>query len=110
MATEVRRVRRKRRHEYQTPVIRKRQVVIYAGALAIGFALGVLFLVYAPRAYSGWRESRLLKQATEKLQADDLEGAKLTAQQMLEVRPDSLAAFQILADATEKQNRADTVA
>jgi tetratricopeptide (TPR) repeat protein len=52
----------------------------------------------------------LLKEATAKLQGDDLEGAQLTAQQMLEVRPDSLAAFQILADATEKQNRADTVA
>ncbi len=44
------------------------------------------------------------------LQTENFEGATAAAQQMLKRRPGSLAAFQILAEATEKQNRAETVA
>ena len=109
MATQVRRVRRKRRHQTQTAPFTGR-TFIFAAALLVGFALGFLFLTHAPRVYGGWRESRLLKRASEMLQKQDLEGASVAARQMLAIRPDSLAAYQILADATERQNRADTVA
>ena len=95
--------------KHATPA-RKGPILIFAGAVAVGFALGFLFLTYAPRAYGSWREARLLKSATAMLQNQDLDGATAAARQMLDVRPNSLAAFQILADATERQNRADTVA
>lgn len=111
MAKQVRRVRRKRRHDRHVPVLKsKGRLAIYLAALLAGFMVGFLLLSYAPRAYSGWRESRLLKRATERLEQQDLEGAMKAAQQMLQIRPDSVAAFQILADTTEKQNRAETVA
>ena len=109
MATELRRVRRKRRR-IETRTVAKPRIAVYVGALVAGIALGFAFMTYAPRAYSGWRESRLLKRATAMMQAQDLDGATRAAQQMLQIQPDSVAAFQILADATEKQNRPETVA
>jgi hypothetical protein len=108
MATQTR-VRRRRRHQPRAPISAGRTAV-FAAAVIVGFAIGFLFLSYAPRAFRGWRESRLLKSAVAMLQKQDLDGATIAAREMLDLHPDSLAAFQILADATEKQNRADTVA
>jgi len=112
MGTQVRRVRRKRHHD-RRPAISSSlgsRTTIYAVVTAVGFLLGFLCLNYVPRAYGSWRESRLLKSAAELLQQQNLEGARSAAQEMLKIRPDSLAAFHILADATEKQNRPETVA
>ncbi|MGI9086881.1 MAG: tetratricopeptide repeat protein [Chthoniobacterales bacterium] len=109
MSKQVRRVRRKRRRDRPSPRARGR-LLIYAAALIIGFGFGTLCLTYAPRAYSSWRETRLLKRATASLEKKDFTGARDTAQQMLRIRPDSLAAFQILAEATEKESRPETVA
>ena len=50
------------------------------------------------------------KRAAELLEEQDLDGATRAAQQMLQIRRSSLAAFQILAETTEKQNRPETVA
>lgn len=113
MAHEVKRVRRKRR--VQSPRdrgagFRVRRLAIYAAAVVAGFAVGFLFLTYVPRAYSSWRESRLLKHAQEMVAREEFDQATRAAQQMLQIRPDSVAAFRILADATEKQNRPETVA
>jgi thioredoxin-like negative regulator of GroEL len=83
---------------------------IYAVAVVAGFLLGFLVLTSAPRAYRGWRESRLQKRATALLDKQDFDGATRAAQQMLQIRAGSLAAFQILAEASEKENRAETVA
>ncbi|MEP6808656.1 MAG: tetratricopeptide repeat protein [Chthoniobacterales bacterium] len=66
-------------------------------------------LRYAPAAYDTWREQRLLKQANVLLQKNDLEGASRVAENMLARRPNSLAAFFILAETSEKQNLAQTV-
>ena len=114
MANDVRRVRRKRRVQSARPGgrrgVTKTSIAIYAGSLATGFFLAFLFLTYVPRAYSTWRESRLVAKANELMQKNDLDGATLAAQQMLEVRPNSVAAFHILADASEKQHRPETVA
>src|SRR4051812_10255324 len=103
MATEVKRVRRKRRHVQQRTRSTNR-IVIFAAATIVGLALGWLFATYMPRAYTSWRESRLLKRATVMMQNGDLDGATRVAQETLQIHPASLAAFQILADATEKQN------
>ncbi len=109
MGTEVRRVRRRRQSNRPNKSSPGR-LLVFIGAFAVGIALGFLFVNYAPRAYSGWRESRLLKKATQLLQEQDLDGATVAAQRILRVRPDSLAAFQILAETSERQNKPETVA
>ncbi|MEO5721888.1 MAG: hypothetical protein ABIR71_10510 [Chthoniobacterales bacterium] len=111
MGKEVRRVRRKRGHTASSwrGTLFHLRTGIFAVAIVVGFALGFLTLTYAPRAYGTWREGRLLAQAEAALQQNDLEGAARAAQQMLKYRTASLAAFRILAETTEKQNRAETV-
>ena len=112
MGKEVRRVRRKRissTSNWRATVLHLR-TAIFAGAVIAGFVLGFLTLTYAPRAYGTWREGRLLTRAEASLQQNDLEGATRTAQKMLKLRSTSLAAFRILAEANEKQNRSETVA
>jgi Tfp pilus assembly protein PilF len=79
-------------------------------ALAGGFGFGLLVLTTGPRLVNGWRESRWLKTAEENLRRGNFNGADEAAQQALRIDPDSLPAFRILAEATEKQNRSDTVA
>lgn len=110
MATQVRRVRRKRRHDRRTRSLLSPRTFIFAGAVAAGFVIGFICLSYAPRAYSSWREARLTKRGFEMLQKENYDGATHAAQQVLASHPNSIPAFQILAEATEKQNRADTVA
>jgi predicted Zn-dependent protease len=67
-------------------------------------------LTYGPEAYGGWREKRLLRRASEMLAQNNFDGAALAARGMLENRPESLSAFYILAEASEKQNQPETVA
>ena len=109
MAKQVRRVRRKRHRNRQLPTLKGR-TAIYGGAVILALALGFLALTYAPKAYNSWRESRLLTRASAFLEKQQLDEATRAAQQILKLRPDSLAAFQIMADATEKQNQPETVA
>ena len=86
------------------------RVAICSAALLVGFAAGFFLLTYGPRVYSGWRESRLLREATGFLDQNNLDAATLAARRVLKIRPDSLSAFYILAEASEKQNRPETVA
>ncbi|MFN2477400.1 MAG: tetratricopeptide repeat protein [Chthoniobacterales bacterium] len=113
MGTQLKRVRRKRRAT-SAPAGWKQLFTarggVYLACVAIGFVVGFLILNSAPRAYGTWRESRLQKRAAASLEKQDLDGATQAAQQMLQIRRDSLAAFQILAETTEKQNRPETVA
>lgn len=113
MATQVKRVRRKRRvrstHSTWKQIIGVRGG-IYLVSVAVGFTIGFLLLTWAPRAYTTWRESGLQRQAAALLEKQDFAGAIRDAEKMLQLRGDSLAAFHILADATERQNRPDTVA
>ena len=76
----------------------------------LGFAIGLFCLTYGPEAYSGWRETRLLKRASAMLAQQDFDGAMRAAREVVQRRPDSLSAFYILAEASEKQNRPETVA
>ena len=114
MPNDAKRVRRRRRVQSAHPSGRRRiskaSIGIYVASVAVGFAVAGLFLTYAPRGYGTWRESRLVKRATEMMQKEDLDGATVAAQQILQFRPNSAAAFHILADATEKQHRPETVA
>jgi len=76
----------------------------------LGFAVGLFLLTYGPEAYSGWREKRLLNRASAMLAQQNFEGAAGVAREIVLRRPDSLAAFYILAEASEKQNQPETVA
>lgn len=117
MPEKIRRVRRRRRHSlpeeesyrnlrFHSPPLR---VAIYVVAGAALIALIIVFGTYGSKLYSGWRETRLLKRASAKLESKDFPGASHLAQQVLETHSDSLPAFYILADATEKQNSPETV-
>jgi len=78
-------------------------------AVIAGFALGLLVLTIGPKVVNAWRESRWLRQAEANLKQGNFNGANDGAQQALQINHDSLPAYQILAEATEKQNRAETV-
>ena len=113
MADNVRRVRRKRRvkrarggHLVFTPA----RLAICAASLLMGFSFGFALLTYGPQAYTGWREARLMKRATELLAKEDFEGATRAAREVLQLHHNSLAAFHVLAEASEKQHRPETVA
>jgi predicted Zn-dependent protease len=78
-------------------------------AVIAGFALGLLVLSIGPKFVNAWRESRLLRQAETNLKQENFNEANDAARQALQINRDSLAAYQVLAEATEKQNRAETV-
>ena len=110
MARHGRTRRRRRAKPPGAAVFTPARAAICAGALFVGFALGMALLTYGPEAYGGWREKRLLKRASEMLAQQNFDGAALAAREILESRPGSLTAFYILAEASEKQNRPETVA
>ena len=85
------------------------RVALSIGAAAVALLLIIVFGTYGSRLYSGWRESRLLKHASAMLERKDFVAANRLARQVLELDRDSLPAFYILADATEKQNSEETV-
>ncbi|MDQ6810028.1 MAG: tetratricopeptide repeat protein [Verrucomicrobiota bacterium] len=86
------------------------RAAIFGAAVIAGFAIGGALLVYGPRAYNSWRESRLLKRANELFAKHDYDAAINAARDALQIQQQSLPAFYILAEATEKENRPETVA
>ena len=118
MPEKIRRVRRKRRSRslpgvetfsslrLHLPPVR---VALYVAAAAALLLLIVIFGTYGSKLYSGWHESRLLKRAGVMLEKKDFVAANQLARQILERERDSLPAFYILAEATEKQNSEETV-
>jgi predicted Zn-dependent protease len=118
MPEKIKRVRRKRRSHSlpgveSYPSLRLHfpplRVALYATGAAIALLLIILFGTYGSKLYSSWRESRLLKRASTLLEQKDFVGANRLAHQVLAMHADSLPAFYILADATEKQNSEETV-
>ncbi len=112
MSKTVKRIRRKRVRASSTfkATIRPNRIAIFFAAILICALLAFLVVAYAPDAYSSWREARLLKHATAMLQEEKLEQANHAAHEVLRFKPDSLPAFYILAEASEKENRPETVA
>ena len=119
MADKVTRLRRKRRIRSfpgigSFPFLRRHQLspgrlAVVVSSIVVGFALGLIFLTYGSKVYRGREEGRLLKRASTLLQQQDYSGAIQSAEKALEIHRDSLPAFYVLAEATEKQNRIDTV-
>ena len=112
MAKTVKRIRRKRvRSSSKLKVIRDSKRVAVGLAAFLGIVVAaVVLIVYAPSAYSSWREARLLKHANAMLQQWNLEEATHAAHEALRIKGDSLPAYYILAEATEKENKEETVA
>jgi thioredoxin-like negative regulator of GroEL len=118
MPEKIRRVRRKRRShslpgDESYPSLRLHfpplRVAFYVGVAALAILLIIVCGTYGSKLYSEWRESRLLKRAVALLENKDFIGANRLAHQVLALHPDSVPAFYILADATEKQNLEETV-
>ena len=118
MPEKIKRVRRKRRSRslpgVETlsdfrPKLSSARLAFYLAGAAIALLLIVLVGTYGSKLYSGWHESRLLKRASAALNENDFASANRLARQVLEHERDSLPAFQILAEASEKQNSEETV-
>src|SRR5438132_10800145 len=117
MPEKIKRVRRKRRSRslpgfesletfrLHLPPVR---VALYLTAAAAFILLIVVFGTYGSKFYSSWHEARLLKGATASLEKKDFFTADRLARQVLQHHRDSLAAFYILAEASEKQNSEET--
>ncbi|MFZ1221362.1 MAG: hypothetical protein WAO00_18875, partial [Chthoniobacterales bacterium] len=113
MTEHVRRTRRKRRVKRgrsERLAFTPARIAICAISLAVGFAFGFAILTYGPQAYRNWRESNSLKRASAMLAKEDFDGATHAAREALALHRDSLAALYVLAEASEKQNRPETVA
>src|SRR5947209_8290222 len=85
-----------------------RTILLVLGLIG-GFALGLVVLAIGPKIVKTWKKSHYISRAEENLKQGKLSAAIDSAQQALRFDRDSLAAFHILAEATEKQNRAETV-
>jgi len=118
MPEKIKRVRRKRRSRslpgiesfsnfrFHLPPVR---VALYVAAAVVAVLLIVVFGTYGSKVYTAWHESRLLQHATAMLEKKDFVAADRFARRVLERDRDSLPAFFILAEATEKQNSEETV-
>ena len=112
MAEHVRRIRRKRRvKRVRTGRLKftPARLTVCGVSLLLGFVFGWVLLTYGPKVYRGWREAQLLKNANALLAKEDFDAATRAAREVLQLRQDSIPALKILAEASEKQNRPDTV-
>ena len=112
MGKTVKRIRRKRVRSSRTskPVFKSNRIALLLGAILVCVVIAVFLIVYAPAAYSSWHESRLLKYADQMLRKENYLEANRAAHEALRIKGDSLPAFYILAEATEKENEQETVA
>jgi hypothetical protein len=116
MAEKIRRVRRRgkvRLFSNLESFLRRQlwpaRLALVIGASALAVALGIISLNYGSKLYRGWHETRLLHAAAAMLQEEKFTQATQNAREVLQLHPDSLPAFQILAEAAEKQNLEETV-
>ena len=119
MAEKIIRIRRKRRSRSFPSVesfatfrfhFSAVRLAVLIAVTAIAFALTIIFFSYGSKLYTGWREARLLRRATAMLEKNDFKAANQAARRVLEMHRESLPAFYVLAEASEKQNLEETVA
>jgi predicted Zn-dependent protease len=90
--------------------LQARSGFVIALFVVFGFVVGLLAFSSARQGWYRWQKNRILNQAAHLLEDNQLAEAETTAQEALAIDPASLKAIRILAEATEKQNRAETVA
>ena len=110
MSAKLKRVRRKRRsrrswrHSFQV-----RSGLLISLFVVLGFGVGLFGFASARKGWIRWHKARLLTQARDRLDHNNLDEAEVRARQVLAIDPKSLVAARILAETTEKQNRPETV-
>jgi predicted Zn-dependent protease len=105
------RVRRKRRRKSVRGRQSQVRAVLFLTLLLIaGFLIGLFGFSSFHKGWYRWRESRLLKQGAEFLRQNNPEAAEAAARSVIALDPKSIAGSRILAEATERQNRSETVA
>lgn len=111
MSSPPKRVRRKRRHKtVPSRHSRVRRLLVLSLLVTIGFFIGLFGFSSVHKGWNRWRESRLLKQADDFLQHDNSDAAEQAGRKVIALDPNSVDASRILAEATERQNRSETVA
>lgn len=104
-------VRRKRRRKtVSTRKWQVRRVLILSLIVTVGFFVGLFGFSSAHKGWNRWHESRLLKQADDYLKHDNSDAAEQSARKVIALDPSSVEASRVLAEATERLNRAETVA
>lgn len=111
MPSTTKRVRRKRRRrESRLRNIQVRAGLVITLCVLVGFGIGLFGYSTVLKGWNRWREARLLRQANEFLQKGDATAAEQAGRNALALDGNSVSASRVLAEATERQNRAETVA
>src|SRR5213080_727456 len=85
------------------------RLALLVAAFVVAILLGVAFLSHSSKLYRDWRQNRLLRLAALMLQEEKFNEAAETAREVVRLDPDSLPAYYILAEASEKQNLEEAV-
>ncbi len=111
MPTKLKRVRRKRRRQVSwLRNLQLRSGLVISLFVLLGFGVGLFAFSSVRKGWSRWHKTRLLTTATDRLKHQQFADAESLARKALAIDPNSLAATRLLAESTEKQNRAETVA
>src|SRR5438034_3456330 len=85
------------------------RLALLVAAFVVAILLGVAFLSHSSKLYRDWHQNRLLRLAASMLQEEKFNEAAETAREVVRLDPDSLPAYYILAEASEKQNLEEAV-
>ncbi|HEY3662025.1 MAG TPA: tetratricopeptide repeat protein [Chthoniobacterales bacterium] len=111
MPIKPKRVRRKRRRQVSwLRSLQLRSGLVISLFVVLGFGVGLFTFSSVRKGWIRWHKARLLTSASDQLEHNKLAEAESSARQALAIDANSLTAARILAEATEKQNRAETVA
>ena len=110
MPAKPKRIRRKRRSRRSwRHSFRVRSGLLISLFVVLGFGVGLFGFASIHKGWNRWHQARLLTEAQDRLDRNDLNEAEVRARQALAIDPKSLVAVRILAETTEKQNRPETV-
>ena len=110
MSAKPKRVRRKRRSRRSwRQSFQVRSGLLISLFVVLGFGVGLFGFASARKGWNRWHKARLLTEAKDRLDHNNLNEAEVRARQALAIDPKSLVAVRILAETTEKQNRPETV-
>jgi len=111
MPPKPKRVRRKRHHQGSwLRSFQLRSGLVISLFVVLGFGVGLFTFSSIRKGWTRWHKASLLTTAADRLDHNNLNEAETMARKALVIDPNSLVAARVLAEATEKQNRAETVA
>ncbi len=111
MSIKPKRVRRKRRRQVSwLQNLQLRSGLVISIFVVLGFGVGLFAFSSVRKGWIRWHKASLLTKATDRLEHNQLAEAETMARKALAIDANSLVAARILAESTEQQNRAETVA